>query len=563
MSLSGTASPYSGSIAIANPTDTPIQLKADKSNPVGCTVVFTGSDAGEVPAHRDLAVAFSVSTGQGCEDPLNGTTTISFTAGAAGSSEKVSYTIAKPSAAGDAKVTGIEWPTDPVLVHREGDRFRGSFAVVNPTTSKVNIMTADTGSGGADRCRLDVLAGDDELGSVPVGAYERRSIDVRTEGTCTELHRRSMALTLLARLDDSSKIDAKSLDVTTGPRWFGILVVLLVAGLISVLIGAAGWRRGNDARESAAQTQADEAARAAAAAAGAPTPEPPAPVHPPVADVKRTWVLHPTGDTATSWATVVTALGTAFAALFASTDLLTRVLGEEPANQVTLAMIGSAIAVALVAAAGIVTNIRRTHREDPTILAFVVGACLTLTGALTQLALIGGALVQLDAPGDLSGTTFLGLIATTAGWLLLITYGTSSIANYIERYAKDPDAPPDRPKADQATVSGVGEAIAPVHFTDPQGLSNQASIDSWVAESKQLAKRLVGEEPPAEPAAVRQLADSLVLPDGDLAHRQAAAATVIAGLTEEQMATISAALQPSPTAAAEPRRRPKATTFLL
>lgn len=459
--VSGAASPFAGSLSVFNPTDRPITVEA----PVGqsCDVSITDEGAASVEPFRSGTVLFAVAArADTCADPLGGDATVRFTATTTDPelADDVAFVIAEPSPGGDPKPTGLVVSEEPVVLQIGGSQFRGTLDARNPTGDPVTVAATEVLGG----CTITIA-------TTTVDPYGVTPVPVTTEGDCDVLHHEAATVVVEASSADRSKLDGLTVTVQAGLVWSTFAVAIGLAALVTLFAVWFGFRQGNGARRARGDTNAGSTWRIVVDAA------------PPV-----------------SWAANIAAVGTIVTGLFASTDILTGVLGVEPSIQVTTMLIGSAIAVTLAGAAGVLTSTPFSQKEkEPLVWQFVVGAGLSTCGVVTQAIVILVALTRLD-----TGLPELVVAAIAAVAISLLgAYVVRTVRFYIATYATDPAAVETVEEPSIAVLAAIAAAVGS-SYIDKETPVAELDVSAWVEASKRIAAGLTA---PAQ-ASVAETLDS-------------------------------------------------------
>jgi uncharacterized membrane protein len=132
-----------------------------------------------------------------------------------------------------------------------------------------------------------------------------------------------------------------------------------------------------------------------------------------------------------SWVTNITAIVALFTGIFASTDVLEAVLGDDAESSLALAAVGGAVAVALTGGGGIVVLATRTAKHDLiTFGGLLLAAVFTLAGAFGGLWVAHAAGKELDFDGLQDWLLPAALIGIT---LLLAVYAYRTLMATIKQ----------------------------------------------------------------------------------------------------------------------------------
>lgn len=152
-----------------------------------------------------------------------------------------------------------------------------------------------------------------------------------------------------------------------------------------------------------------------------------------------------------SWLNTVTVGAGLLTGIFGSTGVVKSIIGEDADAKIALAVVGAAIAVALIAAAPLVLGVFRSRDGDVTAYGLLLAAALTLTGAVGQLWTVG-------ETADSLGIEFLyGRLLAYAAIALVAVYSLVTLRGILAagRTAPAPPGPSDFAKA----AAVIAEAI--------------------------------------------------------------------------------------------------------
>jgi hypothetical protein len=123
-----------------------------------------------------------------------------------------------------------------------------------------------------------------------------------------------------------------------------------------------------------------------------------------------------------SWASNVTVLGGLFTGVFGSSEVVKALLGEDADSKIALATVGSAVAVAFIAAGPILILATKSNKMFTTS-GLLAAAAVTLTGAVGELVVVTVTATKLDLGGWERSAWAFGLF----GLLLLLVYSYRTI----------------------------------------------------------------------------------------------------------------------------------------
>jgi hypothetical protein len=367
--------------------------------------------------------------------------------------------------AADPKATGLELPADTVFLRRSGDTLSGSVNIVNTTPSAL-IVTPSTV--GAD-CSLAPAEPPGSGARIEPGGSA--PVQITVPAGCDKLDTETLDISVLVSTVDGAKYEYATISVEGEVDWSSaraVLIGVLIASLtIAVVGGCFGIRAFNGA---------------------APTPS-----------RKVTWSdpLVADADTPKSWLTAIATVGPVATALFSTTNLLEGLTGHDPTAPKTLVLTGTAVALALVAIATMITNIPavtvsvdKKNQDCPRVWHFVLAAGLTTSSAGIALASVWSASSTLDLPGGDAWVVVVG-----AGLALaLAAYALWSVKRFIERFAQVWPAPqtPQPRSIPPELLAGALQSLAPkfigIHRTTT---INPGDQQRWLEASKHVASEMV------------------------------------------------------------------------
>jgi hypothetical protein len=193
-----------------------------------------------------------------------------------------------------------------------------------------------------------------------------------------------------------------------------------------------------------------------------------------------------------SWVSNVTVVGGLLAGIFASSDVLTGVLGEDADEAITLATIGGAVSVALIGAAGVlVIALKNPRSGNFTSIGVLLGSILALGGAAGQLGVVHETAQTLDLGGvehDLRGFR-------DAALGLLILYGFLSVLGVLIQGRTEPDGAD--PVTEPVSETVFSAAVIAASMSDEHEVTRQ-EVDSIL---KALEKTTASDGAPPPSAA--------------------------------------------------------------
>jgi hypothetical protein len=161
-------------------------------------------------------------------------------------------------------------------------------------------------------------------------------------------------------------------------------------------------------------------------------------------DADRNWRmelkhLDPAWSFKDSWASNVTAAAAVVTAVFASTDVMTAVLGEDAKESMGLAVVGGAIALAFAGAGPLVIAAsRRESTGHITALGLLAAAAVTLAGAYGQVWV----LLEFARELDIDGADVWAYVAAIAAAVLLFWYAVRGLRGVLTSGITPPPEPP-------------------------------------------------------------------------------------------------------------------------
>lgn len=232
--------------------------------------------------------------------------------------------------------------------------------------------------------------------------------------------------------------------------WF--VIAAIIAALVAVIVFS---------RWDGADGSVTNEARATAAAAGKPIPG--RSLRTPLPGLGSKY------DFSKSWASNVTIISGAFAAVFGSSEVLKALLGAEDESVLAVVVVAAAIAIGLVTAGPLIVLATRAGKH-PSAGGLLLGAVFTLGAAGGQL----GVLVETGSSLDLGRVDEAVLVLGVLGGLLLLVYAFRSLLTALTDGFTEPD--PDVEVATQTDaldaeyLAQVVGAIGPdqrIHLVTP------------------------------------------------------------------------------------------------
>jgi hypothetical protein len=184
-------------------------------------------------------------------------------------------------------------------------------------------------------------------------------------------------------------------------------------------------------------------------------------------------------DFSKSWASNVTIISGAFAAVFGSSEVVKAILGKEDKSVLAVVVVAAAVAVGLVAAGPLIVLATRSGKY-PSAGGLLLAAVFTLAGAGGQL----GVLVQTGANLELGlvdeVVPFLGGLGT----VLLLVYGFRSLNQALSDGLSDPDP-------DTVEVVTAADAPTPEYLAQVMGIGGDESrVHVFAPSSSVVVTRL-------------------------------------------------------------------------
>jgi len=180
-----------------------------------------------------------------------------------------------------------------------------------------------------------------------------------------------------------------------------------------------------------------------------------------------------------SWASNVTVLGGLLTGVFGSSEVVKALLGKDAASAIALATVGSAVAVAFIAAGPILTLATKSKKQFTTG-GLLAAAAVTLAGAAGELVVVTATASKLDLGGWEKGAWALGLL----GFALLLVYSYRTI-----RQTTDEGSTPPAPDEDSDTIKAAQLVAAAISARPKDSVSVPAtSIEETVAGIRRLTE---------------------------------------------------------------------------
>lgn len=461
-----------GSISVTNPTTRDITVapapRGNGPTQNRCEIAVTKGST--VKAGTSGSLAVSVATTDDCENPADGAHQLVLLArseSAATTPQVIVVPIAKATeAAADPKTTGLKLPTETVFLRRSGGDLVGSLDLVNTTPSAVIVIPSTV----RKDCSVSPAAPPGT--GTPVEPGGSTSITIRVPAACNKLDSEALDLSVLTSTIDGGRYEYGRISLEAEVDWPSVLRAskwILIAALVAAVAGC----------------------RFAVRAFNRATPSP---------TRKLTWAdpVVASADTPKSWLTAIATVGPVATALFSTTGLLKGLTGDDPSAPKTLVLVATAVALALVALATMITNIPAAtvtvdgkKQDCPRIWQFVLAAGLTTCSAGVALVAVWAASIKLDLPGGDEWVHVVGIALTLA----LLGYGFWSVKRFIERFGQlSPDAQaPAQPKSiPPELLAGALRSLAP-NFIGVERLTAIHPLDQrrWLAASRSAASEML------------------------------------------------------------------------
>jgi hypothetical protein len=165
-----------------------------------------------------------------------------------------------------------------------------------------------------------------------------------------------------------------------------------------------------------------------------------------------------------SWVSNITVVGGLLAGVFASSEVLKSILGEDSDASLALATVGGAIAAALIAAAGILVLALKTEKEGYfTVGGLLAASAIALAGAAGQVWVV----YESARKFDLGGLEDRLLPIAIAALVLLVLYAYRSLRSVLVQGTTEPPAVPS---------DAVAAATLIVHALKPEGSPNTMTL---------------------------------------------------------------------------------------
>ncbi|MCP4383139.1 MAG: hypothetical protein GY798_17240 [Hyphomicrobiales bacterium] len=472
VSLSEADQVSTGSIPVTNPTTVDITVSAAPAGPGErenrCEVAVTKGSAVESGTSGSLSV--SVATTDDCDNPADGAHQLVLLARSetpAAAPQVIVLSIAEATTgAADPKATGLELPDETVFLRRSGDDLIGSIDVLNTTSSAVIVTPSAVGKD----CSVSPAA--PPGAGVQIEPGGSTSISISVPAACNKLDSEALDLSVLMSTVDGGRYEYGTLSLEAEVDWSSVLRAskwILFAAFAAVV---AGCSIGVWAFNRATSLPARKLRWADPVVAGADAPK--------------------------SWLTAIATIGPVATALFSTSNLLEGLTGGDPTAPKTLVLVGTAVALALVALATMITTVPAVtvdvdgkKQDCPRIRHFALAAGLTTCSAGFALASVLAASTALNLPGGDDWVRIVGIVLAVA----LVAYAFWSVERFIERFAQlPPDAQaPAKPKAiPPELLAGALRSLAPNFI----GFDRLTAIDPgdrrrWLAASKSAASEML------------------------------------------------------------------------
>jgi hypothetical protein len=138
-----------------------------------------------------------------------------------------------------------------------------------------------------------------------------------------------------------------------------------------------------------------------------------------------------------SWVSNVTVLGGLLAGIFGSSEVVTALLGDDAGSSVALAIVGAAVAAAVISAGAIVLLATKSKNDFVTVGGFLLASALTLSGAAGELWVVYRSGQRLDLGGWEDEIVWMAV----AGFVLLGFYAIRTIPATIRIGTTQPEEP--------------------------------------------------------------------------------------------------------------------------
>jgi hypothetical protein len=162
---------------------------------------------------------------------------------------------------------------------------------------------------------------------------------------------------------------------------------------------------------------------------------------------KTDLVMESTWSFKDSWAGNVTVLGGLLTGIFGTSEVVKALLGKEADTLIALAIVGAAMAAALIAAGPVILSATKNEESDQyTVRGMALAASVTVAGGFGELLIVTVTAFHMDL-----GRVWKALIVLAAGagaWLLWIYY-IRSVRTMAARYAATPKGP------DEVSVAAI------------------------------------------------------------------------------------------------------------
>ncbi len=175
-----------------------------------------------------------------------------------------------------------------------------------------------------------------------------------------------------------------------------------------------------------------------------------------------------------SWATNATAAATILTGVFGANEVVTSLLGEDAEQSIALATVGSAVAVALVAASVLFVQAARTADGASTLRVWglLVAATVTFGATAGELWIVYQTAESLDLGGPVEGAVLT--TAAVVALLLLIAYSWVSTLSTLRIGSTEPDAEPEVESDTDRLAAAVRALAGAFGVTDPASIPEES-----------------------------------------------------------------------------------------
>lgn len=330
---------------------------------------------------------------------------------------------------------------NPVALTKSGDTLTGTVKVSNNAATSVTVTPTASGAKQASLCNVTPL-------STTIGANTTTPIALTFEKGCAD-HAADVILTLSFGTAASPVVLPTSVtDKAAAPDWNSLKWFALGFPLsfVAVLLGVAiSGKMGRLLK--------------------------------PTTGLDASWSFQD------SWVANITLGSTLLTGIFASTDILTKSLGDAPNDVLAVMLVAGALAVGL-AGAGVLLTKTFTSGGQPIAIAVVLAAFVTFAGAAGQIIVTAIEADTLDL-GPLNGS--IEFIAGAAG-VVLALYAVFAIRQFLIEHAVDED-----PSLSEALVAG---ALAALQVSPSDGV-DKAKVSQIAATARAIAAAAASTGPPA------------------------------------------------------------------